>query len=173
MKKLITSVILLLSVASLTLATDASPTPAPTATPSKEQVAQCSNWVSDKLQASLADMLTKATSVAGDAKDFVVAQLPDVIRQLLLWKMAESIWECIFPIIVMIGFIIFAKQMMKKSNWENGEPNNGYAVISIVGWILTALSFLYFFFSVNITWLQIWLAPKVYLIEYARQMVSH
>src|SRR5437773_4823709 len=86
MKKLITAIMIVITGISITLADtpDSSPIPAPS--PDTRL-----SLVNQKLQDALADTITKATTVAGEAKDFMVEQLPDVIRQLLLWKFFENL----------------------------------------------------------------------------------
>lgn len=38
------------------------------------------------LEQAVADIIVTATETVGEAKDFVLAELPDVVQQLLLWK---------------------------------------------------------------------------------------
>jgi len=45
----------------------------------------------DLLKQALAQILNKATSGIEKSVDFLNAQLPEVIEQLLLWKMWESL----------------------------------------------------------------------------------
>lgn len=171
-------------------------TPTPTATPKdtktvvENAVAAATNstttervkWVNDKLQAALADLITKSVSVAGDAKDFVVGELPDIIKQLLLWKLFESFvpmvfWFCSFWFFA----ILFMRTTIKNEDWKcnntnryNDYPQNGFpkAWIGVFKVVACLVSVICFLFSMNLTWLQIWLAPKVYLIEYSKSMLE-
>jgi hypothetical protein len=164
------------------VAASVAPSASPVATPTASEV--CRSFVGDKLQTALIDVVNKTVQVAGDAKDFVIAQLPDVIKQLLLWKFAESFAPMAFWFLVaFISTSIFFGTTIKHGDWlaatlTNGRssdrPKNGFprmftgifkAIVSLVGIIM-------FLCSLNMTWLQIWLAPKVYLIEYVRNMVK-
>jgi len=147
-----------------------SPTPNPDSSP-------CS-WVGDKLQSAMVETITKATAVAGDAKDFIAKQLPDVIKQLLRWKFAESLFGCFFPILIFVSFLTVASKLWIKMEWNaHGEPKDAANVIRLICAVASSIgmviSLLAVFFCVNLTWLQIWLAPKVYLIEYAKSMIHH
>jgi hypothetical protein len=183
-KLLIASFVAFLTIQPL-LAVDPTPTPVPT----QEQV--CGSWINDKLQMALAEMLKKATDVAGQAKDFAVAQLPDVIRQLLWWKFAESITVMLMPLIGLAICLKIFFPTLKLVISEGTKPESGrYAeketdplcdpsvfFPSLIKGIVTGLGSVIFgvwsIASMNFTWLQIWIAPKVYLIEYAKHLTGH
>ena len=186
MKKTIISTLMLVSVFATASFADVSPTPAPSIAPvvavsSTNPTVDNLKWVNDKLQVALADTLTKATMVAGDAKDFVVKELPDVIKQLLLWKFWQSLAPMIFWFLMTIFLIrLFCNTTIKNGDWtSNGledykrGPKNGFPSLfmGIVKAITALISVILFLHAYNWTWLQIWLAPKVYLIDYARSMV--
>jgi hypothetical protein len=171
MKKTILSIIVLAVTASAVLA-DVSPTPAPSPNNSTIENVCSGKWVSDKLQAALADMLTKTTQVAGEAKDWTVKQLPDVIHQLLMWKMATSIIECVLPMLLFVVFLSFTIKMVKKTDW-GARDLDPLGILAMAGGFASVISFLAIFFCFNLTWLQIWVAPKIFLIEYAKSMVGH
>lgn len=130
---------------------EASPTPAP-----------------DKLQSALADMVNKSVQVAGDAKDFLVAQLPDVIRQLLAWKMAEAaIWFIATSAVFFFGlkYLIRLSRFFYREYVPEGfilVVLGGIAVIVSAGLALSHLMLV----------LQIWIAPKIYLIEYSEALIT-
>lgn len=139
--------------------------------------------VPSKLQSALADMVNKSVQIAGDAKDFLVAQLPDVIRQLLLWKFFEKL----IPMVFFFAAFLFMSQrvsaLIKRGDFQpvphpgsnyQSDPKNGYPLMiwGIAKCVLTLALLLAFLFTMNLTWLQIWIAPKVYLIEYAKSLVS-
>lgn len=135
----------------------------------------------EKLQVALADAVNKSVQVAGDAKDFLVAQLPDVVRQLLMWKAAESIWKMLLPGLALLVIAKAAKRLRQYAEthkWKYADQDNDSTAFGqILAWVMAhvAIMFAAIFFlcSLNLTWLQIWIAPKVYLVEYMRSMVSH
>ena len=92
--------------------------------------------------------------------DIVKAQAPDLVHEFVKWKFAEA---AVFTIIGVIGLlVIFTSwyKFNKKCDWD-GEvmtlSSLVCAVITIPCCVLTC----------NImTMIQIWIAPKIYLIEY-------
>lgn len=138
----------------------------------------CTAWAAETkpepLKQAVADMIQAATKSAGEAKDFLAGQIPDVIRQLLMWEMAQSIVYCLIGIAMMIVWIKAARRYYAfgcKEEWEFDVSDNLIPASFIFGmvsifWIGGTIAFL------NTTWLQIWLAPKVYLIEFARDLIK-
>lgn len=154
---------LLILALSLTTAL-AEPTPSPTPQP-------------DKLKDALAQMIAGVTQTAGQAKDFIVGQLPDVVKQLLMWKFAKSIWDDLYPLVV---FLITARiaynclTRLKLDEYDDPETNAD-SVKLIAGFVaafIGLIALLGFFKGFNLDWLQIWIAPKVYLIDYAKSLVK-
>lgn len=139
----------------------------------------CTAWAAEEtkpepLKQAVADMIQAATKSAGEAKDFLAGQIPDVIRQLLMWKMAESIVYCLIGIAMMIIWIKAARKYFaygKSEEWdfdssEGMVPATMFGGLLSVFWLGGTIAFL------NTTWLQIWIAPKVYLIEFARDLIK-
>ena len=136
-----------------------------------------------------------AESVAGDitsatetALDFLVAEIPDVIQQLLIWHAIESF------ILFFLGVLLLASPWFVYWKWGGrGEPSEPYygearyvetlthdrrgvvdgdvavpfvlggMVATLVGGVIAL---------VNIDWIKILVAPKLYLFEYARVLVT-
>ena len=133
-----------------------------------------------------------AESMAGtvnDAAGFLAAEIPDVIQQLLVWHAIESlIW-------FLLGVLFLASPWFVYWRWGGrGEPTGecgyngnpryertlthhqdgdvdqdgvfvlvlGGTVATVVGGTLTMTS---------LDWLQILVAPKLYLLEYARVLL--
>lgn len=113
------------------------------------------------------DVYAGVKSVTGKAIDFAQQQIPDVIEQLLRWNFAKSLIAFLFGIIAIgiVSFSIFCLQ--KKGKWEDFDINtvSGMMVI-FIGTPSLSLVFC------NLTWLQIWIAPKVYLLEYAAKLIK-
>jgi hypothetical protein len=162
---------------SLTTLAESTPTPSPASNEIQS--------TSHKLQDALADTLNKTVQVMGDAKDFVVAQMPDVIKQLLLWKFYEALMPMLFFFIVAAWMGFLVSRLVHRGDWTpvtTGEgydrdtnPKNGYPlmIFGIVKAFIGIVAIIFFTFSMNVTWLQIAVAPKVYLIEYAKSFVTN
>lgn len=133
---------------------------------------------------SMAGDISSATS---DATAFLMSEIPDVIQQLLVWHAIESLlW-------FFLGLLLLASPWFVYWKWggrgEPAEPKYGEAryketlthgydgrisqdalfplvmgagVVTFVGLPLTLSS---------LEWLQILVAPKLYLLEYARVLL--
>jgi hypothetical protein len=151
--------------------------------------------MNEQLQQSLAVILSKATDGVEAGISFLQAEIPDVVQQLLLWKMVSNIFVFVslafLAAYTVIKFKPFALKLMEYSRgssmyYENfGEieregkrimSENGGSVPFAVAWFFVAfVSCLFFMFSgveSAGTALQIWLAPKIYLIEYAASLAK-
>lgn len=136
--------------------------------------------MNDQLQQSLSQILDQAVSGVQAGVSLLSAELPDVIHQLLMWKMVESLILCAGGII----FTVVAIRWFVKNSGRGKEEGRKHKPTlthdedgDIAPWIPFALFPLVLIGAIaidtiNITWLKIWLAPKVYLIEYAASLVK-
>src|SRR3990167_5958060 len=143
--------------------------------------------------------ITELFNSALTAKDFLVGELPDYINQLLLWKSTYSALMMFVGIVFIVGAPILLRNaaierldLIKKAKaaYEANEPwirygsmptltsiqydfciNYGGATPVIKGIISFFMLVMGFCFS-NLEWLQIWIAPKVWLVEYAASLVK-
>ena len=151
--------------------------------PLDEALARLINRSADAAE-SVAGGISQAT---GDATAFLVAEVPDVIQQLLVWHAIESlIW-------VLPGVLLLASPWFVYWRWGGrGEPTEPYygevryvetlthnrlggidqdgAFVLVLGGIAAALAGFCLTMS-NLDWLQILVAPKLYLLEYARVLL--
>ena len=115
-------------------------------------------------------------------KDFVLAELPEVVEQLLIWKMAESLVWCVVGVLALLAIAVNASKLIaygKNVGWQDYTRNEEgdrqatnlkpWLYFTIIG---TAIAAPIACLTVNIAWLQIWIAPKVYLLEYASELVK-
>ncbi|MCI3734437.1 hypothetical protein MQA00_10870 [Escherichia coli] len=141
----------------------------------------------------LVDLLQKASDGIDSAIAFSQAQIPDVVHQLLVWNMVDSLIKTLIAISTIPLVIWFMKKQCKKveigkfdnegRSWDNGQPKYKPTMIwesdgRLSGFVLplVAVFILWFSFIIsvvaNMTWLKIWLAPKLYLIEYAASLIK-
>ncbi|HEB1381695.1 hypothetical protein ACE175_23245 [Escherichia albertii] len=141
----------------------------------------------------LVELLQKASNGIDAAVSFSQAQIPDVVHQLLLWNMVDSLIKTLIAILTIPLVFWFMKKQYQKVeigkfddegwSWDKGKPkykptliweSNGE--ISFLILPLAAVFVLWVSFIIgavtNMTWLKIWLAPKLYLIEYAASLVK-
>lgn len=119
--------------------------------------------MNDQLQQALLAVLQSTVDAATAAKNFLVAEVPDVIHQLLVWKALQSgIWFSISMLFLAIAlWSIF--RAWRRFVIEEMDPAMGYAILGVLTGV-TALCCL------DLAWLQILVAPKIYLIEYAAHL---
>ncbi|EOJ4714145.1 hypothetical protein ACKKLS_001040 [Escherichia albertii] len=141
----------------------------------------------------LIELLQKASNGIDTAVSFIQAQIPDVVHQLLLWNMVDSLIKTLIAILTIPLVFWFMKKQYQKVeigkfddegwSWDKGKTkykptmiweSNGE--ISFLILPLAAVFVLWVNFiiavAINMIWLKIWLAPKLYLIEYAASLVK-
>lgn len=130
--------------------------------------------MNDELQKALAAILTKTTQAAEAGVSFLSQQLPEVIQQLLIWKAVESGLCFVALLAIVIFAIVVCSRTWKKI--KNFKPKNSYddcyglymvvIVSGMMGFGVGLVSLK------SLDWLQILIAPKVYLIEYAASLAK-
>lgn len=141
--------------------------------------------MNETLQQALAVLIQQATSTVDTAKSFLAAEIPEVVHQLLMWNFVSSLLLFLLSITVFSGWAYFIyyvcteKQIPDETTYTLYVPtffsgsrkemtDGGFMVVvgtSIVTWIVVPL-------SCSFTWLKIWIAPKVWLVEYAASLLK-
>lgn len=103
-------------------------------------------------------------------------QAPEVVEQLLLWHGIEALIQFIVGILCLLLIFIHYKIACKVyekngiSKWVDQVP---YWLPTVFGGIIVwVFSIRTMIDLVNLKWLKIWLAPKVYLLEYLADLVK-
>lgn len=117
--------------------------------------------VKEELNKALLDLIQSATN----AKDFLVGEIPDVVEQLLSWHFVSNLMQFMLGIIVLICSIICVWKGLK--NLDNRKTED----FGIFLLFMSAFSFIFSVVLLNFEWLKIWVAPKVWLIEYISRLV--
>lgn len=126
---------------------------------------------SNKANEVLAAILEKAMATAEKTGTFLQEQAPDVVQQLLTWKLVQY---SVSAVVCFIAFFLLA-YLASKTLKSLGEEDSYFVTwqppvlaASGVGALVVSIS------AANnaLTAMQIWLAPKVYLIEYAANLVK-
>lgn len=141
--------------------------------------------MNEQLQQALTAILNKTMSGVDAGVNFLSAEIPDVIHQLLLWKMVYSLVIFIGGVILLTATVVFVyKQTRKVEAESNGSwrkyketlcfDNDGDVHPGIIAVIIGGCFGAGFGIGgmTNLTWLQIWIAPKIYLIEYAASLAK-
>ena len=102
--------------------------------------------------------------------EFLVGEIPEVLEQLLMWKAAESVMWCLLGA-VFVGFGMYVCRyfwgVSEREPEEELKPL--WLIIMAFAALATAVAGSA---TINLTALQIYLAPKVYLLEYAAEVVK-
>ena len=120
----------------------------------------------------LAEILKKGLEAAEKTGNFVVEQAPDLIQQLIVWKTCEYIFLILISIAFLFSIYKWCKSAIKRyGNLDNffGEPEViVFSIYSIVVILIFVIALFQSFFNL----LQILLAPKIWLIEYATNLIK-
>jgi hypothetical protein len=122
----------------------------------------------------LLDMLNKAAEIGSAAVD----EIPLVVQELLTWKFTESLLLFTLSMIFTISWIIISVKIWKygsrphekysgtnRDNWE--EAWIGYGFYNFMGLVISVPWVIHSF-----DWLKILVAPRLYLLEYAAQLIK-
>jgi len=134
----------------------------------KEEVAEVVHSAKEQLEIALVDLIQSSVK----AKDFLVSELPEVVEQLLMWQF----WYNLIWFVGSVGVLFFSWKQIKKlykncrdDNWKD----DNVVIPNSIGMILLGIPFLIALVEgINLVWLQIWVAPKVYLIEYLTSLTK-
>jgi hypothetical protein len=124
----------------------------------------------NKLEDVLVKYIEKAGGVIEQGVEFALDQAPEVIEQLLRWHMTLSLLKtlaavAIFAILIKVN--IWQIRYWRKFYARHRDVHEGIAVNFIqLPFIIVAISIF------NLQWLKIWIAPKIWLIEYATSLVK-
>ncbi len=128
--------------------------------------------MNEQLQKALADLIGKASNGIDASVSFLSAEIPDVIHQLLMWYAVKGALFTLFGVIICIAWGLAEKpayRAIKENCYVGGDVAFFYLFI---GSAVRLLLFLLASHLVNLDWLQIWIAPKIWLIEYASQLAK-
>lgn len=152
--------------------------------------------MNEQLQQALTAILNKTMSGVDAGVSFLSSEIPDVIHQLLIWKLAEAaLLFSVFSVVAILGVAALRKSFgpikahsrgsslyygnsgndLEKEGKRLMAENSSALPFAIFGSIFGVLALLVF--AINGTQqlakiLQIWLAPKIYLIEYAASLAK-
>lgn len=126
--------------------------------------------MNDQLQAALLAMLGKTVNAVGAGVDLLSAELPEVIRQLLLWRATESFMFFIVGLALMFFTARNVRRFYAMTQTDNSyDIDPHFACIGCVMGFLVGICMS----LCCLDWLQILIAPKVYLVEYVARIARH
>ena len=121
---------------------------------------------------NLNDVLVKAIEKTGGYVDLAIAQVPDIINQLLLWSMVEAIVYASIGLITVVICSLIQRSLLKacysSKNPYDGEKYAGGFALCFIPDIIGVMMFIANLLII----LKIYVAPKIWLIEYATDLVK-
>ena len=127
--------------------------------------------MNDQLEQALLDLINKSLSGIDTATNFLSAEIPEVIGQLLIWHGLYNFILFCMSILLIVGIItgnLYQIRWYKKRKASDKNFDDDVLLFNLLQ--------LFFVFPLivwcNLTWLQIWITPKVWLLEYATNMVK-
>jgi hypothetical protein len=132
------------------------------------------------LEKALIDSIDGIKKTGTELIDALYQQAPEVIEQLLLWHAVESLAKFVTGILMVFGVPFATYKIIRKlythfkvEEWRDHETVNFWAPCAVIGIISNLTCILSGIMGfINIKWLKIWLAPKVYLLEYLSNFVK-
>lgn len=130
--------------------------------------------MNDQFQKVLADIITRVTSGTDAAIQFGKEQIPEVLKQLLVWNFTYSLLLWVISLSIIVGYLWWMcvkwKWWMNNKATTSTSTDNLYSIITFIWTILAFISLIMFF--TNFDWLKIWVAPKLYLLEYSASLIK-
>ena len=128
--------------------------------------------MNEELQKALGQLLSKANNGIDAANGFLVAELPDVIQQLLMWHGTYNLIVFLMCIIAPVIAYKSSVSIANKTFCADGEEAFDYPHIIIPITIMNIVIVAVCMARINVEWLQIYIAPKVWLLEYAANLTK-
>lgn len=123
------------------------------------------------IEQAFAEILQSVVS----AKNFLVSEIPDVVSQLIQWKIVESsamVAISLFAIVVLIVNWILIVNVSKE--WAENHDElasfwlGGSVVATVIGVVVCPAMVVIKTFEL----VQLWIAPKVWLLEYSKELFN-
>lgn len=128
--------------------------------------------MNEQLQQAVQKLIDKGLSGIDSSIDFLQQEIPDFVMQLLMWHGVYNFLMMVFSILTIVAWVLAERKLYHKlSGMELTTPDwiIGYGLL---GSLVRALPFGFVLSNFNLEWLKIWLAPKVWLVEYSASLVK-
>ena len=126
--------------------------------------------ISSKLDEAITTLLGKTVDGIDSTVGFLEGQLPDYVQQLLIWHSMRSLMQTVGGIALLLASVAIIVWLIKLDNARDTHHkwDVEWLFPAVVLLIPTSVALC----LINLTWLQIWVAPKVWLVEYAAKLVN-
>lgn len=127
--------------------------------------------MNEKLQQEIAAWLETMRAGIEAAGNFAIEQAPLVIQEKIAWGRAfETIWLAV-GIIAVLALLYYSRRVW---SWglKNSDESDGFSVfVSVLYSIGSIIVFTAAMEQLNLA-LQVWLAPRIYIIEWLANLVK-
>lgn len=131
--------------------------------------------ITNTLENTVAEFINRTMMGIDSFTNFAEAQLPEYIQQLLAWNAWYNI--CIFGVgVLVLSALVFVDRKMwiyvdkeEKGDWDEDAIIVYWGIGTILRVMVYGFVAAVFF---NLEWLKIWIAPKVWLVEYASNLIK-
>jgi hypothetical protein len=134
--------------------------------------------MNEQLQQALTAILNKTMQGVDAGVSFLKSELPDVLQQLLTFKLVYSVVEIAILSSLIFLFAWSVKAYHKTENTLFKEKMGGSYMPTFptmmyffIGTIACVIFMIAIFCDIEVA-MKIWLAPKIYLIEYAAKLAK-
>lgn len=130
--------------------------------------------MNDELKQKTNEALIGLIDRISQVEDFAIEQVPDVIRQLLMWNALVSASRFCASMFIFLGYLILIKALWAKyfkgvKYFKNETAFYEYVYACVICGVFIGIASI---LMIDFSWLQIWLAPKVWLIEYSAELIK-
>ena len=137
------------------------------------------------MEKQLMEILAALMQNAAAAKDFMLSNVPDVVQQAMTWYFVQSLGMFLIGIVMLVVVCFFdvriGMAIAKKVREESGYDKSVHALLDedffapyvFLGSILRVPVYaLAGCLAIEFEWLKIWIAPKLWLIEKAAELLK-
>ena len=128
--------------------------------------------MNEQLQNALIEIIGKVNSGVDASVSFLSAEIPEVIHQLLLWYAVKSAITSIVAVGLCVVWFLAEKFILKKLQEHKVEFFEIIVFYGVIGSLVRTIPLAIICVMVNLDWMKIWIAPKIWLIEYASNLAK-
>ena len=121
--------------------------------------------MNEELQSAITSLISGVLSSADKAGDFLAGELPVYLAQLITWY---GVYNFILFIVglVLLTIAVIADYKVGRCMWGITNDERFWIGYVMVGCLVRGGVYVSLLNIINLTWLKIWIAPKVWLLEY-------
>ena len=137
------------------------------------------------MEKQLMEILAALMQNAAAAKDFMLSNVPDVVQQAMTWYFVQSLGMCVAGIVMLVVVCFFdvrigmvlAEKVRKESGYDKYVhallDEDFFAPYVVLGSLPRVPVYVVAgCLATEFEWLKIWIAPKLWLIEKAAELLK-